>query len=60
MKKEEIVSKVIADYTDRVKIISGGSDYHADYKKSDKNVRNIGECGITQEYFENNERLKNL
>lgn len=60
MKKEEIVNKIISDYTDRVKIISGGSDYHADYKKTDKNVRNIGECGITQEYFENNELLKNL
>lgn len=60
MTKDEIVEKVKADYADKVKIISGGSDYHADYKKTDKKVRSIGECGITQEYFENNELLRNL
>lgn len=58
--KEEIIEKVKKDYEGRVKIISGGSDYHADYKKTDKNIREIGECGITLEYFENNELLKNL
>ncbi len=58
--KEEIVAKVKADYEGRVKIISGGSDYHADYKKTDKNVRNIGECGVTLEYFNSNELLRNL
>ncbi|MCG2728900.1 MAG: PHP domain-containing protein [Acetobacterium sp.] len=58
--KEEIIAKIKADYQDRVKIISGGSDYHADYKKTDKNVRNIGECGVTLEYFNSNELLRNL
>lgn len=58
--KDEIIAKVKADYEDRVKIISGGSDYHADYKKTDKNVRNIGECGVTLEYFNSNELLRNL
>ncbi|KNZ42856.1 PHP domain-containing protein [Acetobacterium bakii] len=58
--KDEIISQVKADYEGRVKIISGGSDYHADYKKTDKKVRSIGECGITWEYFQNNELLKSL
>lgn len=58
--KEEIITTIKADYQDRVKIISGGSDYHADYKKTDKNVRNIGECGVTLEYFNSNELLRNL
>lgn len=60
MTKDEIIQKVKNDYTDKVKIISGGSDYHADYKKTDKKVRSIGECGITLEYFNSNELLKNL
>lgn len=60
MTKDEIIKKIKTDYEGRVKIISGGSDYHADYKKTDKKVRSIGECGITLEYFENNEVLRNL
>ncbi|AFA48045.1 PHP domain-containing protein [Acetobacterium woodii] len=60
MTKDEIIQKVKNDYSDKVKIISGGSDYHADYKKTDKKVRSIGECGVTLEYFENNEVLMNL
>jgi predicted metal-dependent phosphoesterase TrpH len=58
--KEQIIEKIKTDYEHRVRIISGGSDYHADYKKTDKNVRTIGECGITLDYFNNNELLKNL
>lgn len=58
--KDEIIKKVALDYQDKVKIISGGSDYHADYKKTDKNIRSIGECGITWEYFQQNERLAKL
>ena len=58
--KEEIIEQVRRDYTDKVAIISGGSDYHADYKKSSKKVRNIGECGITPEYFYSNELLSRL
>ncbi|WP_303868304.1 PHP domain-containing protein [Acetobacterium wieringae] len=60
LSKEEIITKVKSVYSDRVKIISGGSDYHADYKKTDKNVRNIGECGVTLEYFNSNELLSKL
>lgn len=58
--KDQIIAKVKFDYTDKVSIISGGSDYHADYKKTDKNVRSIGECGITWEYFQENSLLRNL
>lgn len=32
-------------------IISGGSDYHADYKKGTANPRWMGECGLTMEEF---------
>ena len=60
MTKDEIIKKVRWDYQDQVKIISGGSDYHADYKKTDKNVRNIGECGISWEYFQENKILASL
>ncbi len=58
--KDEIIIKVRADYEDKVAIISGGSDYHADYKKTSKKVRSIGECGITCDYFENNLLLSKL
>jgi predicted metal-dependent phosphoesterase TrpH len=58
--KEEIIQKVKKDYSNRVKIISGGSDYHADYKRTDQKVRDIGECGITYEYFSNNALLSKL
>lgn len=58
--KDQIIAKIKQVYTDQVRIISGGSDYHADYKKTDKNVRSIGECGITWEYFLENSLLQNL
>ena len=51
---EHIERYIRATYTDRVKILSGGSDYHADFKKGVHNARQIGECGVTPEYlFEN-------
>ena len=31
--------------------VSGGSDYHADYKKGQDNPRDLGECGLTMEEF---------
>lgn len=59
---EQIEQEVRARYTDRVAIISGGSDYHADFKKGVKpeKARIIGECGITLEYFESNELLMDI
>jgi len=35
----------------RLKIISGGSDYHGDEKKGVRNPRMIGECGVSFEYY---------
>ncbi len=58
--KEEIYSQVIAKYENKVDIISGGSDYHADGKKGVQNPRQIGECGIDPEYFYNHPKLKQL
>ena len=57
---EQIEREVLERYVDRVAIISGGSDYHADFKKGVKKekARNIGECGITAEYFGQNQLLQ--
>ncbi|WP_414733685.1 ketose-bisphosphate aldolase [Acetobacterium carbinolicum] len=60
MTKAEICEQIKKDYTDKVKIISGGSDYHADYKKTSKKVREIGEGGLTYTYFKSNELLMGL
>jgi 3',5'-nucleoside bisphosphate phosphatase len=48
---EEIEARVRRDYTGRVRFISGGSDYHADHKKGARQVRSIGERGLTIEQF---------
>jgi fructose-bisphosphate aldolase class II len=58
--KNEIIKKIREIYTDEVNIISGGSDYHADYKKTTNNVREIGECGINYDYFKNNVQLSSI
>lgn len=60
MSNEEIYTKIIEAYSNRVRIISGGSDYHADHKKGIPNARKIGECGITPEDFYNNVLLSSL
>jgi predicted metal-dependent phosphoesterase TrpH len=49
---EEIESRVRRDYAGRVRFISGGSDYHADHKKGAKQVRYLGERGLTIDQFE--------
>jgi predicted metal-dependent phosphoesterase TrpH len=48
---EQIEPEVRAAYAGRVKFFSGGSDYHADHKKGSKNVRLLGERGISVEEF---------
>ncbi len=58
--KEEIYREVIERYGDAVKIISGGSDYHADDKKGVANPRRIGEGGVELEYFYSNSLLSKL
>ena len=59
---DQIEREVRARYTDRVAVISGGTDYHADFKKGvpPQKSRNIGECGITLEYFGQNELLQTV
>ena len=57
---EAIEQEVIATYSRCVRIISGGSDYHNDWKKKVKNPRMIGEKGVSWEYFLNNSYLKTL
>lgn len=48
---EQIESEVRRDYAGRVRFFSGGSDYHADHKKGSKQVRHLGERGLTVEEF---------
>lgn len=60
MTPEEIEAEVRARYTGRVRILSGGSDYHNDAKKGATNPREIGERGISFEYFSKNQDLQAL
>lgn len=59
---DEIEKIVIEKYSTRLKVISGGSDYHNDMKKgmSKEKARQIGEKGISLMYFKSNEYLNNL
>ncbi len=59
---EEIEILVRKKYEDILPLISGGSDYHNDERKGvhhDK-ARQLGEKGITLEYFQNNDILQKL
>lgn len=47
MTPEEIEAEVRRLYAGRLRIISGGSDYHADHKKGAKKCRALGERGIS-------------
>lgn len=58
MSNQEIEDYIREKYGNRVKIMSGGSDYHADYKKNAKKQRQLGESGITEEYFASNSILR--
>ncbi len=58
--KEEIEKYIRETYEERLPIISGGSDYHNDRKKNSKKVRDLGECGVTEEYFYGNPILSEL
>lgn len=59
---EEIEKIVLEKYSSRLKIISGGSDYHNDMKKglSFERARHLGEKGITLEAFKANKYLSSL
>ena len=62
MTPEQIEDEVRERYSGRVAIISGGSDYHADFRKGvpPAKARIIGECGITLEYFQQNPLLQKV
>lgn len=60
MAKAEIEAYIRKNYAEKVKIMSGGSDYHADQKKGVENPRTVGECGVTKEYFYGNPMLRRL
>jgi len=49
---EQIEAEVRRDYAPRLRFLSGGSDYHADHKKGAKQVRQLGERGLTVPEFE--------
>jgi len=49
---EEIEAEVRSRYAGRLRILSGGSDYHADHRKGAKKVRALGERGLTVAEFE--------
>ncbi|MCL2539335.1 MAG: PHP domain-containing protein [Oscillospiraceae bacterium] len=57
---EEIEAEVRERYSERVAILSGGSDYHNEGKKGSKNPRLLGEKGVLKEYFFGNELLSRL
>jgi len=55
---EQVARIVREKYGNRLKIISGGSDYHNDKVRGAIYQRNLGEGGITWEYFCSNSLLK--
>ena len=55
MRQEDIAEKVMQNYSSRLRIISGGSDYHGEPGKNGAPAREIGECGLLwDEFFQNN------
>jgi predicted metal-dependent phosphoesterase TrpH len=56
----EVDGEIRRLYGSRVKIMSGGSDYHNEGKKGSKNPRRLGEKGVTMEYFKGNPILSRL
>ena len=57
---EEIRASILREYGARLPVISGGSDYHADGKKGVTNPRELGEGGVTHDYFRTNPLLAAL
>jgi 3',5'-nucleoside bisphosphate phosphatase len=49
---EQIEADVRHRYASQLRMLSGGSDYHADHKKGAKKVRTLGERGLTVDEFE--------
>ena len=57
---DQIEAEVRRLYTDRVSVLSGGSDYHNEGKKGSKNPRMLGERGIALSYFMDHSLLRKL
>ena len=59
---EEIENIIRDKYEGRLKVISGGSDYHADEKKgmAENKARKLGEKGISYEYLMQNSLLTSI
>lgn len=49
---DEMAGFVYRTYGPRLKFLSGGSDYHADYKKNVANGRSLGDGRVPYHYFE--------
>lgn len=58
LSKQDIYLEIIKEYT--LPIISGGSDYHADYKTGSSKCRCLGEAGLTEQEFWQNPILPTL
>lgn len=50
---EEIARLVREKYTGRLSFLSGGSDFHGEKGKNGVSSRQLGECGLTTEEFQN-------
>lgn len=60
MTKGDIAREVVERYGALARIVSGGSDYHADHRKGVANARRLGEAGITPGEFDANPLLARL
>lgn len=48
---KELETMIRTRYADAGIFFSGGSDFHGDFKRGLENPRELGECGITYEYY---------
>ena len=56
--REELEKMIRTRYADAGVFFSGGSDFHGDFKRGIPNPRELGECGITYEYYCKNIKRK--
>lgn len=49
--RTELEQQIRRRYGDSGMFFSGGSDFHGDYKRGIANPRELGECGVTYEYY---------
>ncbi|MEI6647343.1 MAG: PHP domain-containing protein [bacterium] len=60
MSPQAIHDEVLALYGQRMAVLSGGSDYHADQKKGVADPRILGEAGLSLEEFQRQPLLRKL